>query len=118
MANNERRICVFGTKFAANLDVASTQLDQFIRVLVWKTGPMVSLCALGAIVLRQLLRRFARRVTRFIRARWTDRTEVKTPPCPSCERPMVKRRVRRGFRAGSEFWGCSNYPVCTDTRGL
>jgi ssDNA-binding Zn-finger/Zn-ribbon topoisomerase 1 len=31
---------------------------------------------------------------------------------------MVKRTTRRGSRAGSEFWGCSNYPVCSDTRGL
>ncbi len=34
------------------------------------------------------------------------------PNCPKCGRPMVRRTARRGANAGSEFWGCSEYPRC------
>jgi Topoisomerase DNA binding C4 zinc finger len=95
--------------------MANAQLDQFIHVLIWKAGPLIIFCICGAIVLPELVRRIARRVTRSIHAR-ADRRTLNTPHCPSCDRPMVKRTVRRGFRAGSEFWGCSNYPACSDTR--
>lgn len=32
--------------------------------------------------------------------------------CPKCGSAMVLRLVRRGSRAGSQFWGCSTYPKC------
>ena len=35
-----------------------------------------------------------------------------TPNCPKCESPMVKRTAKRGANAGSEFWGCSEFPRC------
>ena len=35
-----------------------------------------------------------------------------TPQCPKCGQPMVKRTARRGANAGSEFWGCSEFPRC------
>lgn len=38
------------------------------------------------------------------------------PSCPLCERLMVRRTVRQGVLAGSDFWGCTNYPVCKGTR--
>ena len=34
------------------------------------------------------------------------------PNCPKCDRPMVRRTARRGPNAGSEFWGCSEFPKC------
>ena len=34
------------------------------------------------------------------------------PNCPKCERPMVRRTARRGSNAGSDFWGCSEFPRC------
>jgi hypothetical protein len=92
------------------------QLDQFIYALVWKAGPWVILCGVGGIALRELLRRIGRRAARQIHDPRTDRETLKTPHCPSCNRAMVKRTARRGARAGSEYWGCSNYPACTDTR--
>jgi hypothetical protein len=107
-----------GMKLAANVDMAHAQLDQFMHALMWKAGPLVILCGFGGIVLRELLRRIGRRATRDIHGSPTDQRTLKTPRCPSCKRPMVKRTTRRGSRAGSEFWGCSNYPVCSDTRGL
>ncbi len=42
-----------------------------------------------------------------------------TPPdCPSCGKAMVLRTARSGARAGSQFWGCTAYPVCKGTRPL
>lgn len=34
------------------------------------------------------------------------------PVCPVCGSSMVLRRAKRGAHAGSEFWGCSQYPKC------
>lgn len=34
------------------------------------------------------------------------------PVCQRCGVPMVRRKARRGENAGSEFWGCPNYPKC------
>jgi hypothetical protein len=45
----------------------------------------------------------------------TDSSET-VPPCPVCNALMVKRLARRGVSAGSNFWGCSNYPKCRGTR--
>ena len=98
--------------------MADAQVDHFIQLLVWKAGPVIILCGCGALVLRELLRRIARRTRRDIHALRKYQTALKTPQCPSCKRPMVKRITRRGFRAGLEYWGCSNYPVCTDTLGI
>jgi len=36
--------------------------------------------------------------------------------CPLCRAPMVRRRVKRGSKAGTLFWSCSNYPDCRGTR--
>ena len=32
--------------------------------------------------------------------------------CPKCESEMVLRTAKKGFKAGSTFWGCSTYPKC------
>ena len=40
------------------------------------------------------------------------RTPEPVPNCPKCGRPMVRRTARRGANAGSEFWGCSEFPRC------
>ena len=40
------------------------------------------------------------------------RTPEPVPDCPKCDRPMVRRTARRGANAGSEFWGCSEFPRC------
>jgi len=37
-------------------------------------------------------------------------------PCPVCHSPMVRRTVKRGSKAGTQFWGCSRYPDCRGTR--
>ena len=35
-----------------------------------------------------------------------------TPLCPKCDSEMVKRLTKKGAKAGTEFWGCSQFPKC------
>ena len=37
---------------------------------------------------------------------------AEAPQCPRCDRLMVKRIAGKGANAGSEFWGCSEFPRC------
>ena len=34
------------------------------------------------------------------------------PKCPCCGNQMIKRTATKGKKAGSDFWGCSNFPKC------
>jgi len=38
------------------------------------------------------------------------------PFCPECQSRMVKRKAKRGAKAGKAFWGCTRYPDCNGTR--
>lgn len=38
------------------------------------------------------------------------------PQCPRCGAEMALELARRGDRAGSRFWGCTEYPTCRATR--
>lgn len=38
------------------------------------------------------------------------------PQCPACDASMVQRTALKGTRAGSKFWGCSRFPLCSGTR--
>lgn len=38
--------------------------------------------------------------------------------CPRCGGRLVLRTARKGPRAGSRFYGCSNYPRCKYTRNI
>lgn len=40
------------------------------------------------------------------------------PRCPGCGGPMVRRLAKKGRNAGTEFWGCANWPKCAGTRAL
>lgn len=39
-------------------------------------------------------------------------TPASHPVCPKCGNSMVLRTAQRGRNAGSQFWGCSNFPKC------
>lgn len=36
------------------------------------------------------------------------------PACPRCGATMVLREAKQGKFAGQHFWGCSDYPHCTE----
>ncbi len=38
--------------------------------------------------------------------------------CPRCESEMLIRTAKRGPATGSQFWGCSRYPICLYTLPL
>jgi len=40
---------------------------------------------------------------------------TEAPLCPKCQREMVRRVARSGRNAGSEFWGCPEFPRCRGT---
>jgi restriction system protein len=46
----------------------------------------------------------------------SPQVQTEPPSCPICEKPMVLRTARRGWSAGSRFWGCRAYPDCRGTR--
>ena len=45
-------------------------------------------------------------------SQFAEPTAESTPNCPKCGQAMVRRVARRGANAGSEFWGCSEFPRC------
>jgi ribosomal protein L37AE/L43A len=45
-----------------------------------------------------------------------NRSWESIPDCPMCNVPMVKRVARHGPAAGTQFWGCSNFPMCRCTK--
>ncbi len=104
-------------------------LDQFSNALFWQVVPVIILCGIGGIILRELLQWLERRTTKFGRDAGQRRplrpatpnynappNVVDSPHCPECNAAMVKRKARRGTNAGTEFWGCPSYPSCRGTR--
>ena len=54
--------------------------------------------------------------------RVTSQTEMAleqgAPACPLCGKPMIRRTIKRGTKAGQQFWGCSGYPTCQGTKNI
>jgi restriction system protein len=47
----------------------------------------------------------------------TERSTGESSPfCPLCKSSMVRRTAKKGTNAGSQFWGCSQFPACRGTR--
>jgi hypothetical protein len=42
-------------------------------------------------------------------------TSPRTPSCPNCAAPMVRRQAKSGASVGESFWGCSRFPKCRGT---
>jgi ssDNA-binding Zn-finger/Zn-ribbon topoisomerase 1 len=51
---------------------------------------------------------------KFDRTDQADRADPtdQIPNCPQCGKLMVLRTAKSGKNAGSQFWGCSDYPNC------
>jgi predicted RNA-binding Zn-ribbon protein involved in translation (DUF1610 family) len=45
-------------------------------------------------------------------------TPGQTPMCPKCGIPMVLRTARTGRNSGNRFYGCPNWPKCTEIINL
>lgn len=46
----------------------------------------------------------------------TATPQFRSPSCPECHSPMVKRTNRNGYNPGSQFWGCTQWPACKGKR--
>jgi hypothetical protein len=103
-------------------------IDSFMSALLWKVGPVIIIAGIASLLLRELRQWLERSVTHAFRSRRISRRHSARilsslnrqtehiPDCPACDAPMVKRSVRRGPRAGQQFWGCANYPMCRNTK--
>jgi hypothetical protein len=40
------------------------------------------------------------------------------PICPKCGTKMILRTAKKGKSAGSQFWGCCNFPKCKVTKNV
>ena len=49
-------------------------------------------------------------------AQMLQSVEQGAPLCHICGKPMIRRTIKRGSKAGQQFWGCSGYPECQGTR--
>jgi hypothetical protein len=113
--------------------MSNPALDQFSNDLWWKVVPVVIVCGIAGLVLREVLQWLERKATQIGKARRAARKAQSAatapaqylgpaindaPHCPACNAAMVKRKARRGVNAGSEFWGCSGYPRCRGTRAV
>jgi Topoisomerase DNA binding C4 zinc finger len=107
----------------------NAQLDQFIHALEAEAVPPLFVAILGVALLGFLFKRLEHALVcavRSARARQagkivTNRNVVSAGVvrhCPICHSQMIKRKARRGSRAGQEFWGCPNYPDCRGTRPI
>ena len=106
-------------------------LHSLMQALMWKAAPIIILCGIVVLLVREALQWFERSTTRGLhthrsggKAEWTHhiqsgKTEASEAPlCPSCNVAMVKREMRENGNPGPEFWGCPNYPECQKTRAL
>lgn len=54
--------------------------------------------------------------TERLRRRNTNQADGPAPPaCPDCGGLMTLRTAKTGKNAGSQFWGCADYPACRGT---
>ena len=119
-----------GTELAVVPNMPNTALGSVRSALLCKVVPIVVIAGIAGLLLRELLQRLERNASRIFQSyRSARRRPAPTssaincqtehiPDCPMCDVPMVKRSVRRGPRAGQQFWGCSNFPMCRTTRPL
>lgn len=104
------------------------ELDLFTHSLMTKAVVTILVAGIGGLLLRGLWDWFERWFVRAVQSWRKQRSDPKqtilsianeeAPHCPSCNGTMVKRKVRRGERAGEAFWGCSTYPDCRGTRAI
>ena len=96
-------------------------LDQFVHELQSTVLPVLILTAIGVVLiglpLYWLRLKLERKLIKMVRSARAGQSG-QFPHCPVCNSVMIKRTARRGANAGSQFWGCPNYPKCRGTREM
>jgi ssDNA-binding Zn-finger/Zn-ribbon topoisomerase 1 len=44
--------------------------------------------------------------------------DVKSRTCPGCGSNLIEKTAKKGFSAGKQFLGCSNYPICRFAKSM
>ncbi|MBR1543923.1 MAG: four helix bundle protein [Muribaculaceae bacterium] len=98
-----------------NLNVRVNAIKQLINRNIWMLQKMIS---------RQLedfkeSGGFTEGLTKErIASQSRQSVEQGAPACPVCGKPMIRRVIKRGSKAGQQFWGCSGYPECQGTLNI
>jgi hypothetical protein len=109
--------CDFKTEMPANV----TYGRQYIDYIQSFKEPVFSEEEISAIVERIQASRFTPSIAKHkqhvtqLKARSNPRADRL---CPACGEQLMVRTVKRGVRAGEQFWGCSGYPACRVTQQL
>ena len=48
----------------------------------------------------------------------SEQAEQQEKTCPRCGSALVLRTAKKGENAGSQFYGCSNFPKCRYTQNI
>lgn len=97
---------VVARKFSGGYVVSSGTFTDDAKAFAAKSGIML----IDGPRLAECLGHMERAEPRYRRSQ--ARIASEPPRCPACGNAMVKRVARRGWHAGSEFWGCTQYPNC------
>lgn len=108
-------VFVGGSEFKTKMPQNVTYAGGYISYIKSKTSPLLSASEVEAVCSAISTGRLAPSLA-------TNREHVKNVQhrldpdaprsCPKCGAKMVKRTVKSGDKAGSQFWGCSAFPKC------
>lgn len=108
-------VFVGGSTFKTEMPDNVTYAGGYIRYIKSKTQTQFSPTEVDAIYQAILTGRLkpslatSREHVKNLQARLSAEPEK---ICPKCGSPLVQRTVKSGERAGSLFWGCSQFPKC------
>ncbi len=74
----------------------------------------------------ETVEKLSRKMTNYLLESKIDETDhvenvinnLNNPICPKCGSQMVLRTAKKGRSAGSQFWGCRNFPSCKVTKNI
>lgn len=93
-----------------------------LRVELWDRNKIYSLQKSGGVEVEkytsQSLENIKELKDRLKNPREDQPSEKEKLVCPKCGGKLVLRTAKKGSNAGSQFYGCSNYPNCKYTKNL
>lgn len=114
-------VFVGGSEFRTKMPQNVTYAGGYISYIKSKTSPILSASEVEAVYSAISSGRLAPSLA-------TNREHIKNVQnrldhnasrlCPKCGAEMVKRTVKSGDKAGSQFWGCSAFPKCRTIQNI
>lgn len=103
---------LFGWGWITHLGADATSKMGLPSLLLWpfgKSQPPAVVAVPASISVRE-------RMPVAVSVAAPDVIEPSVPVCPRCGVTMVLRTAKRGAHQGNQFYGCTNYPSCRQTR--